>query len=166
MPEFPKPDRSRLRTMFRELLERSIAEVGHAVTEDVEDYMLGLLVDSVRSDSRLALTSPRGHRLASVVELLEWCEVGLKADSFEEERAAHVKLGDYVLFWTGAKPSMLGPDPGVFRPLAKESYRVAATFVFHPHGETAPTLSRLSDRFDEVAECLRRVYSSLRAFEA
>jgi hypothetical protein len=54
----------------------------------------------------------------------------------------------------------------VFRPLAKESYRAAATFDHPPYGQTAPTLRRLSERFEDVAEGLRRLYSSLRTFEA
>jgi hypothetical protein len=166
MDRLPRPDRSNLRNLFAEALRESLARLGGPVTEDVEDYVLALLLDSVRSDSRIALTSPDGQRLGSVVELLAWCEVGLKAGSFAEERAARVRIGDYVLFWSGANPGILGPEPYVYQRIAKESYRVAGTFDFHPFADSAPTLARLSRRFEDVAESLRIVYASLRTFEA
>lgn len=166
MARIPQPDDSRLRALFRELLRDAFASLDGPVTEDVEDYVLMLLLDSLRADSRLALCAPTGERLSSVVELFEWCEVNMRADSFDEERAARVKIGDYVLFWSGANPQVLGEGQAALRMIGKESYYVASLFEHRPYSDLAPTFSRLSTRFDEVSESIRKVYSSLRSFEA
>ncbi|MGE0001879.1 MAG: hypothetical protein AB7F50_04000 [Fimbriimonadaceae bacterium] len=166
MPQLPIPDDSRIKALFRELLQDAFAGLDGPVTEDVEDYVLMLLVDSLRVDSRLDLLSPDGQRVSSVVELIEWCEVNLRAESFDVERAARVKIGDYVLFWSGANPRVLGGSPSAYRQLGKESYYVASLFEHRPYSDMAPTFSRLSQRFDEVADSIQRVYSSLRSFEA
>lgn len=166
MPQLPRPDDSRIKALFRELLQDAFASLGGTVTEDVEDYVLMLLVDSLRVDSRLALRSPDGHPVSSVVELIEWSEVNLRAQSFDAEREARVKIGDYVLFWSGANPRVLGGGATVYRQLGKESYYIASLFDHRPYSDMAPTFSRLSRRFDEVADSIQRVYSSLRSFEA
>jgi hypothetical protein len=131
--------------------------------------LTSLLLNFVHTDDLFSLTSDSGERLTSVYEMLAQGDVRLGADSFEQERAVHKHVGDFILFWMGINPDFLAsvglrkriPVSTSYSDQAKRSYYVVSTFDYGEYRYEAGTFRRLSDDFDVWAGALGEVRRQL-----
>lgn len=161
-----------IRAYFAEALHRALVEVGLAEDDDVEGYLLSLLIDFLHRDTIYMIRDAAGHRLESVAEMLAEGDVLLNADSFDREREVHKHIGDFLLFWSGVFPEHLktmrapGKLDALVNPVRQGqiSYYVASTFRHDPYSVEAPTLLRLSEEFLGFQRGLTLVRASFEGF--
>lgn len=132
---------------------------------DVLDYLTGLFLEFLRTDSLFAVRSEDGQPVTSVIELLAEADVRIKANSFERERTVHKFIGDFILFWSGVDPVNLnrfrassGQDIACdYTRQGQESYYVVSTFDHPPYDETAPVFRKLSHEFEAFSFVVNQV---------
>lgn len=153
-PEHP------IRDFFAEALHTSLdRHVG--CDEQIETYLIDLLVDFLHHDRLYAIRDRAGRRVVSVSEMLQEGEVTDRADSFCREREVHKHIGDYLLFCGGMFPEMLS-DQGVdIDRQGRESYFIASTFSHSPFTQESRLLAKLSESFPDYRFGLKVVRDSL-----
>ena len=116
------------------------------------DYVSGLLVRFVSSDSIYSVRSVRGERLTQVTDML--------AEANERrgpaKRALHRHIGDFTLFWTGVFPEIAerirktgGKDALLdYREMGKQSYAAASRIPVEKEFAPSEVLERLSSEFE------------------
>lgn len=155
----PKDELS-LHDYFRTALHRSLCDRLGIDDEAVETYLAAMLVRMAANDGLYAVRDAGGRPVATVLEMLAYGDVRLKADSFDQERRVHRHVGDFVLFWAGLFPERLAVLRGpLLDPIAqgRESYAIAASFDHPPYHEEAPVLGRLASEFETFREGLSLV---------
>jgi hypothetical protein len=124
---------------------------------EAESYLADMLVRLMATDRLYGVRDEQGRPLESVMEMLEYGDVRLKANSFDQEREVHRHIGDFLLFWCGFFPEGL---KRVRVPLidpmdqGRASYAIAASFDHEPYASEAPVLRRLSASFEAFQEGL------------
>lgn len=152
-----------LRTYFRESVHHAVHDrIGLTECDDVEEYVVDLLVEFLHDERIFAIRDSRGRRVETVAEMLAEADVRLNADSFQREREVHRHIGDFLLFCSGLFPEMLrslrgfplgSPEKEAARQ-GSFSYAVVSSFDHAPYAVEAPTFRRLSDEFAAVQEAL------------
>lgn len=147
-----------LREYFYRTLHWSLTEQMLLNDLEAESYLADMLVRLMATDGLYGVRDEQGRPLQSVMEMLEYGDVRLKAQSFGQEREVHRHIGDFLLFWGGLFPEGL---KRVRVPLidpidqGRASYAIAGSFDHEPFAQEAPILRRLSARFEEFQEGLR-----------
>ena len=150
------PIRAFFATALHECLSDELG-LGYNGAEEVESYLVDMLVRFLHQDGLHAIRDAEGRRIMKISELMAEGDVRLRADSFERERQVHRHIGDFLLFWSGMFPesvevmasefgldAMLDPvDQG------RTSYRVASTFDHPPYEQEAAIFRHLSDGFED-----------------
>jgi hypothetical protein len=139
------------------------------VSADIERYLTHLLLNFLHTDELYSLTTENGERITSIYEMLARADVRLGANSFEEERAVHKHVADFILFWRGINPDYLGQrlprQPFTlscdYSDQAKRSYYVVSTFDYGEYRYEAPVFRRLSEDFEAWASALGEVRRQL-----
>lgn len=162
-----------IRAYFTRALDESLHDhLGLERAEDVEAYLVQMLVEFMHHDAIFGIRDAAGHRVESVVEMIAEGDIRLRADSFEREREVHRHIGDYLLFWSGVFPEFLKfvKAPGSRDALVdvvqqgKFSYYVVSTFNHQPYREESRTFERLSSEFESYQKGLRLVRASFEGF--
>ena len=139
--------------------------------ENVESYLVNMLVTFIHQDAIFAIRNAEGQRVNSFADLIAEGDIRLKANSFDRERQVHRHIGDLLLFWSGLFPEFVskikanGPD-AFLNPVeqGRMSYYVASTFDQDPYTSEAKVLRRLSDCFEEYRYGLGLVRTSFEGF--
>jgi hypothetical protein len=162
-----------LRAFLADALDESLNHrLGIDEGEDVKEYLVGMLVRFLHTDSIFDIRNAQGRRVESVTEMVVEGDVRGNADSFEREREVHQHIGDFLLFWSGVFPEFL---QYLKAPTSRDalvdvieqgrfSYHVASTFEYPPHEREAETFKKLSAHFVEYQYGLRLVRSSFDGF--
>jgi len=140
--------------------------------EEVNDYLVQMLVRFLHNDGIFSIRNAMGRRVESVAEMVAEGDVRVNADSFEREREVHKHIGDFLLFWSGVFPEFL---QYVKAPTSRDailnvveqgrfSYQVAGSFEYPPHEQEAATFKKLSAHFVEYQYGLRLVRASFEGF--
>lgn len=137
---------------FYDEMHTTVSELGLA-DQGVEEYLTNLLVAFVHQDNIFRIQDAFGRRVESIAGLLAEADIRINATSFDRERQVHKHIGDFLLFWTGVFPnglktldvsdSLIDVDA-----LAKDSYRIAASFEHPPYHLESQVLQRLSYDFE------------------
>lgn len=163
-----------IRGYFSVALHESFHSLGLRETDDVEGYLVRMLVEFLHRDGIYNIRDAAGRPVESVVEMVAEGDVRLNADSFEREREVHKHVGDFLLFWSGMFPEFL---QHLRAPSAKDalldctkqgqlSYYVASTFEHAPYTDEAPTLRKLSEDFEAYQRGLNRVRAAFEGFSS
>ncbi|GEM_PF-4570597 len=144
----------RLRTYIAERLRDGLLEIEGSADGRVERYLTALLVAGVRSN-------PERDFDLGIVRLsamLSAAEITQGANSFEQEREAHKRIGDAVMFWLGLFPERVR-SRSTLNPIriGKFSYRVAGSFDTGAHADEAQIFRTLSDRFEAYLFAVRTI---------
>lgn len=159
---------SPIRSFFSEALHRSLhRELGLPETQDVDAYIVEMMVKFMHWDSVFAVRDATGKPVETVAAMLMEGDVRVNADSFAREREVHRHIGDFLLFWSGMFPEFLkhlkrpgSPDMVLdVTEQARFSYHVVSTFEYPPYDGEAPMFRKLSADFEAYQEGLRRVRS-------
>ena len=162
-----------LRMYFAEALHHSLHQrLGMRETEDVERYLVDMMIAFLHDDRIFAIRNPEGRRVESVAEMIVEGDVRLNANSFDREREVHKHIGDFLLFWSGLFPEFLDrlKSPGSKNSIldyvrqGQFSYHVVSTFEHDPYGEEAPTFKKLSEEFEGLRIGLSLVRASFDGF--
>jgi hypothetical protein len=164
-----------IESLFAEALRDALHQkVGLAPNEDVETYLLNLLVDFLRQDRLYSIRDENGAQVKSVSEMLDYGDVTSKAMSFNQEREVHRHIGDFLLFWSGMFPEAL-PRLTAANPRdafldctrqGRDSYFVVSTFEHVPFAVESPLFRRLSEDFEAYQSGFNLLRSSFRGLSA
>lgn len=167
-------DHHPLKEFFRDALHESLTRrLGIEPGDDVQGYLVDMLVRFLHSDEIFDIRNAFGRPVESVVEMIEEGDVRFKADSFEREREVHRHIGDFLLFWSGLYPEFLQALKSASVKDAmvdvvrqgQMSYHLVSTFEYPPHDREAGTFRELSAGFAEYQLALRLVRSSFDGFD-
>ncbi|HMP80099.1 MAG TPA: hypothetical protein PKD54_11650 [Pirellulaceae bacterium] len=145
---------------FAGLAENTFQTQLGVVDPDLIDYISGLLVRFIRSDTVHRIRSVTGRPLMTVTEMAAEAAERLG----NARREIHRHIGDFTLFWAGVFPEALRQHTPVgdqfedYCKQGKRSYHLAAQI--EPTDETQPdslVLVQLSDRFELCCYGLREV---------
>jgi hypothetical protein len=151
-----------IRDVFAEALRTSLdRHVGFA-DEQVETYLIDLMVEFMHRDRLFSLRNAEGRRIETVSEMIAEGDVRLNAESFDREREVHKHLGDYLLFCGGMFPEMLERQAVDVDGQGRESYYIASTFSHSPYEAEAALFARLSAEFPAYRFGLKMVRDTLR----
>lgn len=162
-----------IRLYFADALHRSLHErLGLREIEDVESYLVGLLVEFLHNDRIYAIRDSGGRRLECIADMVVEGDIRLNADSFDREREVHKHIGDFLLFWSGVFPEFLDrlKAPGSRDAMidvikqGRLSYHVVSTFEHDPYGPEAPTFRKLSADFEAFSIGLGLVRASFKGY--
>lgn len=135
--------------------------------EDVEQYLLTLLVEFLSFDDVYRLRDAYGKPVRDISEMLAEGDVLQKANSFDREREVHRYIGDFMLFWSGLFPENLpAVAPSPLDPVmqGKASYHVVSTFDYGRYADQAHVFRKLSDGFEEFQEGLKMLRRQMPGF--
>ncbi len=162
-----------LRVLFAEAIGEHLARhVSSLGLESEGEYLVGLLLDFMRTDRLYSVRDIDGRPVTSVIEMLAEGDVMLRADSFEREREVHRHIGDYILFWSGVHPAFLRQIK-IREPLdlvcdyssqGKRSYRLVSLFDHGEYAAEAATFRTLSEGFDDFSFVLGQVAKQVRIY--
>jgi hypothetical protein len=146
--------------------------LGLSETEEVESYLVEMMIRFLHNDEIYAIRDSVGTPIESVVEMVEEGDVRLKADSFDREREVHRHIGDFLLFWSGLFPEFLGhlkaPDSldALLNPTeqGKYSYHIVSTFEHDPYTAEAALFRKLSSEFEAYQMGLSYIRASFEGF--
>jgi hypothetical protein len=140
--------------------------------ENVEPYLVNMLVNFIHQDAIFTIRDCEGRRLSSFAEMIAEGDIRLNANSFDRERQVHRHIGDLLLFWSGLFPEFVqkiksapGPD-ALLNPVeqGRMSYYVASTFDQDPYTQEARVLRTLSEGFEDYRYGLALVRASFEGF--
>lgn len=166
MSEEPSANSSTLLQRFFAGISESIFH-GQLGVVDVQlvDYINGLLLRFLRTDSMLPVRKPTGKRATEVVEMLAEADrrIGLA------RREVHRHVGDFTLFWTGMYPESLRELQSVNRAdhfvdycqQGKRAYAIAGSIDGGEDRPPCELLMKLSEQYDLCAYGLREVRREL-----
>lgn len=126
------------------------------------DYVSGLLIRFVRSESIHKVRNLTGRPLTEVAEML----VEANARVGTARRSVHRHIGDFTLFWAGVYPEALREMQSPTKKdhfidycsQGKRAYFIASTIEAEEENEApAPILERLSRQFELCAYGLREI---------
>lgn len=158
-----------IRSFFSDALHRSLhQELGLPATEDVDAYIVDMLVKFMAWDGLFAVRDATGAPVKTVSGMLLEGDLRANAASFAREREVHRHIGDYLLFWSGLFPEFLtrlkdptSPDSVIdVTEQARYSYHIVSTFEYPPYDAEAPLFRKLSTEFEAYQEGLRGVRAS------
>lgn len=127
---------------------------------EVEAYLTGLVLDFLRTDRLYAIRGTDGQPIRNVIEMLGEADVLLNATSFQREREVHKHVGDFILFWSGAKVALAQS----YLRQGQESYYVVSTFDHKPYDDDAPVFRQMSDLYEALAFVMAQVNSEAHLF--
>lgn len=158
-----------IRLYFVDALQRSLRhEVGLPEDDAIEEYLVDLLLEFLRSDRLFGLRGQDGRPIRSVAEMLLEADVRFNADSFEREREVNKHIGDFAIFATGLFPEAVGTDSVEslidYAGQGKHAYYVVSTFDYGRYADEAPMFGRLSEGFDAYRHGLTLVRASFEGF--
>jgi len=124
---------------------------------EIESYLVQLLCSFLREDNLFPLKDENGQVLNSILEMLQYGDIRLKASSFDQERRVHRHIGDLLLFSSGLFPDLLkrlgiGSGDSLVKDAShqgKECYLIASSFDYDPHAEEAKVFKKLSESFTD-----------------
>ena len=96
---------SRLQKFFAGIAEWIFQSELGVADPPLIDYLSGMLVRFLRSDSVYRLRGPRGQRMSDVGNMVR--EAGERIGT--ARRDVHQHIGDFTLFWAGLFPESLRP---------------------------------------------------------
>ncbi len=126
------------------------------------DYLSGLLIRFVRSESIHKVRNLTGRPLTEVAEML----IEANARVGTARRSVHRHIGDFTLFWAGVYPEALREMQSPMKKdhfidycsQGKRAYFIASTIEAEEENEApAPILERLSRQFELCAYGLREI---------
>lgn len=162
-----------IRSYFGEALHRSLhEELGLPPTEDVDAYIVEMLVRFLSWDGLYAVRDAAGLKVQTVAAMLAEGDMQMNADSFVREREVHRHIGDFLLFWSGMFPEFIrdlrrsnSPDAILdIEGQARYSYHLVSTFDHPPYAAEAPVFRKLSAEFEAYQAGLRRIRTGLDGF--
>ncbi|MCA9260257.1 MAG: hypothetical protein KDA61_13695 [Planctomycetales bacterium] len=141
-----------LRRFFAGATEHAFVSRLGVADPPLVDYLAEMLVRFVRHDAIYDLRSPRGERLAQVVDM----QAEAEARQGPARRRVHRHIGDFTLFWTGVYPEVAdrmrrssGKDCLIdYRDAGKRNYLMASRLPADIRSAPDDLLERLSDQFE------------------
>lgn len=154
-------EREPLRDLFAEKLHTSLDRHVGLTDEQVEAYLIDLMLAFMHRDRLYAIRDASGRPVQSVMEMLAEGDVRGRADSFAREREVHKHVGDFLLFCGGMFPEILENQAVDVDGQGSESYYIASTFRFTPYEADAALFAKLSAEFPAYRFGLKLVRDSL-----
>lgn len=135
------------------------------------EYLAGLLVEFVGTDSIFALRDDVGRPIEQVADMLATTLVEPGLPRVSREREVHRHIGDFTLFWTGLFPEALKRLCGKhardfildYHRQGKRSYAIASELTPENSRPPGSVLRMLSEHFDCCVEGLALVRQEVRA---
>lgn len=147
--------------LFTRFVEAGFSRADEGEEPEVVRYLSALMVRFLHRDQLLlarALLAGGPHEIAAALA----AAAGSASSAEAALREAHRQLGDTALFWTGVYPEMIRRIPrrpaitlGGVVDTGRREYALAAAYQQAPFEEEAPTLARLSSRFEAYVAVLR-----------
>lgn len=158
-----------IRLYFVDALQRSLRnQIGLPEDDVIEEYLVDLLLEFLRSERLFSLRASDGRAIRSVAEMLMEADVRFNADSFEREREVNKHIGDYAIFASGLFPEAVGSDALEslidYADQGKHAYYVVSTFDYGRYADEAPMFGRLSEGFEAYRYGLSLVRASFEGF--
>jgi hypothetical protein len=150
-----------LRELFAEKLHTQLDRHVGLTDEQVETYLLDLMIAFMHRDRMYAIRDAQGRIVHSVTAMLAEGDVRFNAESFDREREVHKHVGDFLLFCGGMFPEMLQGQAVDVDSQGRESYYIASTFTHSPYEAEAALFAKLSAEFPAYRFGLKLVRDSL-----